>query len=125
MHYIDLHVHSRYSILDALPSPEAIAIRTAELGRTAVALTDHGVMYGIIDFYHACEKSGVKPILGCELYVAPISIQDKSPSDRYDHLVALAETNEGFKNLQNLCSEGFTSGGMYYGKPRVDDELLK
>ena len=123
--FVHLHSHSCYSILDANNRVDDYVKQVKENGQTACALTDHGVMYGMISFYHACEKYGVKPILGCEVYVAPKSRFDKDPKHRYNHLVLLAENSEGFNNLQKICSQGFIDAdAMYYGKPRVDDEVL-
>lgn len=123
--FVHLHSHSCYSILDANNRVDDYVKQVKENGQTACALTDHGVMYGMISFYHACEKYSVKPILGCEVYVAPKSRFDKDPKHRYNHLVLLAENNEGFNNLQKICSQGFIDAdAMYYGKPRVDDEVL-
>jgi len=123
--FIHLHNHTKFSILDALCQPKALIARAKELGQDAIAITDHGVVYGWIEFYKECMEQGVKPILGCELYVAPKTVEDKDKNERYHHLVALAENNEGMKNLQKLCSAGFMDGGVYYGKPRVDDNLLE
>lgn len=120
-----LHSHTEYSILDANEKVKDYVSRVKELGMTAAAITDHGVMYGTIAFDHACHKAGIKPIFGCEFYVAPKNVADKDAHDRYDHLVCLAENEEGFKNLSTLCTMGFTGGGMYYGKPRIDDSMLK
>ena len=123
--FVHLHNHTKFSILDALCNIKPMVKRAKELGQNALAITDHGVVYGWIEFYKECLDAGIKPILGCELYVAPINIMLKDPHNKYNHMVALAKDNEGMKNLQKLCSEAFTAGGMYYGKPRVDDEMLK
>lgn len=122
--FVHLHVHSEYSLLDGACRIEEIPKTVGELGQKAVALTDHGVMYGAVSFYKACCEQGVKPIIGCEVYVAPRSMKDKEhgiDSDYY-HLVLLAKNNEGYKNLIYLVSKAYTEG--FYFKPRVDDELL-
>jgi DNA polymerase-3 subunit alpha len=123
--FVHLHVHSEYSLLDGACRIKDLVPACKELGMDAIALTDHGVMYGTIDFYEECKKHGVKPIIGCEVYTARRSRFDKegkNDSD-YGHLVLLAENNEGYKNLIKLISVAFTEG--YYYKPRVDMELLK
>jgi len=122
--FVHLHSHSIYSILDSCNKIKNYVKKVKSLGMDACALTDHGVMYGIIEFYKTCKKESIKPILGCEVYVAPKSRLDKDMHDRYHHLVLLAENDKGFYNLQKLCSQGFIDG-LYYGKPRVDMELLK
>ncbi|MCL2015779.1 MAG: DNA polymerase III subunit alpha, partial [Defluviitaleaceae bacterium] len=123
--FTHLHVHSEYSLLDGLCKISELAERTRQLGMTSIALTDHGVMYGVIDFYKAAQKHGVKPILGCEVYVAVGSRFEKRLHEgkAYYHLVLLAENNEGYNNLIKLVSLGFTEG--FYYKPRVDIELLQ
>ena len=126
MAFTHLHVHTAYSLLDGACRTGELAKRAKELGFTSLAITDHGVMYGVIEFYEACLKEGVKPILGCEVYVAPGSRFDKKSGEseaRYYHLVLLAENNEGYENLIKIVSRAFTEG--YYYKPRVDLELLK
>ncbi len=126
MSFTHLHVHTQYSLLDGSSKIKELVNRVKELGMDSVAITDHGVMYGIIEFYKAAKEVGVKPILGCEVYVAPHSRFDKELSpgdDKYYHLVLLAETNEGYANLIKIVSRGFTEG--YYYKPRVDLELLE
>lgn len=122
--FVHLHVHSEYSLLDGACKVEELAQRTAELGMDAVAITDHGVMYGVIDFYKACRAAGVKPIIGCEVYVAPRRRFDREPKvdDENWHLVLLAEDEEGYKNLVRLVSLASVEG--FYYKPRVDKELL-
>ena len=125
MNFTHLHVHTEYSLLDGSSKIKEITKRAAELGMDSLAITDHGVMYGVIDFYKAAKEAGIKPILGCEVYVAPGSRFDKeagSGEDKYNHLVLLAETNEGYKNLMKIVSRGFTEG--FYYKPRVDKEVL-
>src|SRR3989344_8874154 len=121
--FVHLHTHSTYSLLEALPSTEEIVLRAKELGHNAVGLADKGYVYGLIEFYKAAKEEGVKPILGCEVYIAPRSRHDKEKADtkRYP-LTLLAETNEGYQNLLELVSAAALEG-MYY-KPRVDDELL-
>jgi len=123
--FVHLHVHSHYSLLDGLGKVPDILIRAEELGMKSVALTDHGVMYGIIEFYKAAKKAGIKPILGCEVYVAPRTMADKTPkidSSPY-HLVLLAKNTEGYLNLIELVTQGHLEG--YYYKPRIDKNLLK
>ncbi len=123
--FVHLHLHTEYSLLDGACRIKPLIAKVKELGQTAVAITDHGVMYGIIDFYREAKKAGIKPIIGCEVYVAPRSRFDKDYE--YDskpyHLVLLAENNEGYENLIYLVSKAFTDG--FYNKPRVDIELLK
>ena len=123
--FVHLHVHSEFSLLDGAIRIKDLPVRVKELGMSAIALTDHGVMYGAIDFYKACKKEGIKPIIGCEVYVAPRSRFDKEPNidNKYNHLILLAKNNDGYKNLSKLVSIGFTEG--YYYKPRVDLETLE
>lgn len=123
--FVHLHVHSEYSLLDGANRIKDLPVRAKELGMNAIALTDHGVMYGVIDFYKECKKNGIKPIIGCEVYVAPRSRFDKEPGidNTYNHLILLAKNNEGYKNLVQLVSLGFTEG--YYYKPRIDLDILK
>ena len=125
MAFTHLHVHTEYSLLDGSNKIKEYVKRVKELGMDSAAITDHGVMYGVIDFYKACKAEGIKPILGCEIYVAPNSRFDKELTggeDRYYHLVLLAENNTGYDNLMKIVSRGFTEG--YYYKPRVDMEIL-
>ncbi|MGN0274447.1 MAG: DNA polymerase III subunit alpha [Chordicoccus sp.] len=125
MAFVHLHVHTEYSLLDGSNKIKEYVARVKELGMTAAAITDHGVMYGCMDFYKECLAQGIKPILGCEVYVSPGSRFDKDPGttdDRYYHLVLLAETTEGYYNLCKIVSAGFTEG--FYYKPRVDREIL-
>ena len=125
MNFTHLHVHTEYSLLDGSSKIGEITKRAKELGMDSLAITDHGVMYGVIDFYKAAKKAGIKPILGCEVYVAPGSRFEKTPGeseDRYYHLVLLAENNTGYQNLMKIVSRGFTEG--FYYKPRVDYEVL-
>ena len=123
--FVHLHVHSEYSLLDGANRIKDLPKRAKELGMDAIAITDHGVMYGAIDFYKACKAEGVKPIIGCEVYVAPRSRFDKEPNidNKYNHLILLAKNNQGYKNLSKLVSIGFTEG--YYYKPRIDLEVLE
>ncbi len=125
--FVHLHLHTAYSLLDGMIRTKELAARTAELGMPAVAMTDHGNLYGTIDFYQACKKAGVKPILGCEIYLSPGSAEDKKKilnRKSATHLTLLAETNEGWENLSKLISIGHLDG-MYNGKPRVDRDLLR
>ena len=126
MGFTHLHVHTQYSLLDgASKIPELIA-RTKELGMDSIAITDHGVMYGVIDFYKEAKAQGVKPIIGCEVYVAPGSRFDREVDrgeNRYYHLILLAENDIGYHNLMKIVSRGFTEG--YYYKPRIDREVLQ
>ena len=125
MRFAHLHVHTEYSLLDGSNKIKECIARVKELGMDSVAITDHGVMYGVIDFYRAAKAAGIRPILGCEVYVAPNSRFDKELTggdDRYYHLVLLAENNTGYANLMKIVSKGFTEG--YYYKPRVDMEIL-
>ncbi len=125
MAFVHLHVHTEYSLLDGSNKIKEYVARVKELGMNSAAITDHGVMYGVIDFYRAAKEAGIKPILGCEVYVAPNSRFDKEISggeERYYHLVLLAENNTGYDNLVKIVSKGFTEG--YYYKPRVDMEVL-
>lgn len=125
MAFAHLHVHTEYSLLDGSNKIKEYVKRVKELGMNSAAITDHGVMYGVIDFYKACKAEGIKPILGCEIYVAPNSRFDKELTggeDRYYHLVLLAENDTGYANLMKIVSRGFTEG--YYYKPRVDMEIL-
>ena len=127
MSFAHLHVHTEYSLLDGSNKIKECVARVKELGMNSVAITDHGVMYGVIDFYRAAKAAGIKPVLGCEVYVAPGSRFDKeavgSGDDRYYHLVLLAENDIGYHNLMKIVSRGFTEG--YYYKPRVDIEVLQ
>ena len=126
MPFAHLHVHTEYSLLDGSNKIKEYVKRIKELGMTAGAITDHGVMFGVIDFYKEAKKAGINPVLGCEVYVAPNSRFDREMShgeDRYYHLVLLAENNQGYQNLMKIVSKGFVEG--YYYKPRVDMELLE
>ncbi len=126
MAFTHLHVHTEYSLLDGSNKIKEYVKRVKELGMDSAAVTDHGVMYGVIDFYRACKEEGINPILGCEVYVAPNSRFDREISggdDRYYHLVLLAENNKGYENLMKIVSRGHTEG--YYYRPRVDMEVLR
>ena len=125
--FVHLHIHSEFSLLDGANRIKDIPKRAKELGMDSIAITDHGVMYGAIDFYKACKSEGIKPIIGCEVYVAPRGRTrfDKEPGidNRYNHLILLAKSMQGYKNLSKLVSLGFTEG--YYYKPRIDYEILE
>ena len=125
MSFVHLHVHSEYSLLDGACRIDRLVSAAKKLGQNALGITDHGVMYGVIDFYRACKKQGIKPVVGCEVYVAPRSRFDKSFDfdKEYYHLVLLCENNKGYENLIKLVSKGFVDG--FYNKPRVDIELLE
>ena len=122
--YTHLHVHTEYSLLDGSAKIKELLAKTKELGMDALAITDHGVMYGAIDFYKEAKNIGVKPIIGCEVYVSPRTRFDKEKQDlRYNHLVLLAKNNEGYQNLIKMVSQGFIEG--FYRKPRIDLDLLR
>ena len=123
--FVHLHVHSEFSLLDGANRIKDLPVRAKELGMKAMAITDHGVMFGVIDFYKACLANGIKPIIGCEVYVAPRKRTDKDPNldAKYNHLILLAKDNDGYKNLTKLVSLGFTEG--FYYKPRIDKEVLE
>ena len=126
MSFAHLHVHTEFSLLDGSNKIKEYVSRVKELGMNSAAITDHGVMYGVVDFYREAKKQGINPILGCEVYVAPNSRFDREITggdDRYYHLVLLAENDEGYANLTKIVSKGFVEG--YYYKPRVDKELLR
>ena len=126
MNFSHLHVHTEYSLLDGSNKIKEYVARVKELGMNSAAITDHGVMFGVIDFYRAAKEAGINPILGCEVYVAPGSRFDKETQtgeNRYYHLVLLAENNQGYSNLMKIVSAGFVEG--YYYKPRVDMEVLE
>ena len=126
MNFTHLHVHTEYSLLDGSNKIKEYVARVKELGMDSAAITDHGVMYGVIDFYREAKAAGINPILGCEVYVAPNSRFDRevgSDEDRYYHLVLLAENNQGYANLMKIVSLGFVEG--FYYRPRVDKELLR
>ena len=126
MSFVHLHTHTEYSLLDGSNKIKEYVKRVKELGMTAAAITDHGVMYGVVDFYRAAKDAGINPVLGCEVYVAPNSRFDRELTggeDRYYHLVLLAENDKGYHNLMKIVSRGFTDG--FYYKPRVDKETLR
>ena len=127
MNFAHLHVHTEYSLLDGSNKIKEYVQRVKELGMNSAAITDHGVMFGCIDFYRAAKDAGINPVMGCEVYVAPGSRFDKEAAgqndERYYHLVLLAETNQGYDNLMKIVSAGFVEG--YYYKPRVDLEVLE
>ena len=123
--FVHLHIHSEFSLLDGANRIKDIPVRAKELGMDAIAITDHGAMFGVIDFYKACKANGIKPIIGCEVYVAPRSRKDKDPNldSRYNHLILLAKDKQGYQNLSKMVSLSYTEG--YYYKPRIDKELLE
>ena len=123
--FVHLHTHTEYSLLDGASRIGDVIARAKELGMKSLAITDHGAMYGVVDFYKEAQKQGIKPIIGCEVYVAPRTRFDKTYEydSKYSHLILLAENNIGYKNLIKIVSAGFTDG--FYYKPRVDFELLK
>ena len=123
--FVHLHVHSHYSLLDGAGKIDALVNRAKSLGMTALALTDHGNMYGILEFYQRCRDAGIKPILGFEAYIAPKSRTDRStpPRESFYHLTLLAMNKEGFYNLLYLTSQAFIDG--FYYRPRIDKELLR
>ena len=125
MAFVHLHVHTEYSLLDGACRIKKLVERVKELGQTSVAITDHGVMYGVIDFYKACKAAGIKPILGCEVYVAPRTMKDRihGVDNENRHLVLLCENETGYRNLSYMVSQGFTQG--FYVKPRIDMDLLR
>lgn len=123
--FVHLHLHSEYSLLDGACRINEIAEKAKEYGMSAVAITDHGNMYGVVDFFKACKKNGVKPIIGCEIYVAPGSRfnKDKITDSDYSHLVLLCKNETGYRNLIQIVSKAYTEG--FYSKPRADIELLR
>ncbi len=123
--FVHLHVHSEYSLLDGMSRIKDLPVRAKELGMKAIALTDHGVMYGAVDFYKECKKNDIKPIIGCEVYVAPRSRFEKEAGrdSGYNHLILLAKNKEGYQNLSKLVSLSFVEG--FYYKPRIDLEILE
>ena len=126
MAFTHLHVHTEYSLLDGSCKIKELVAKAKELGMDSMAITDHGVMYGVIDFYRAAREVGIKPIIGCEIYVAPNSRFDREQTggeDRYYHLVLLAENDTGYHNLMKIVSKGFVDG--FYYRPRVDKEVLR
>src|SRR5205807_3574858 len=130
MSFVHLHLHTEYSLLDGASRPDALAKRVAQLGMPACAITDHGNMFGAVEFYNAMKKEQVKPIIGCEMYVAYGSRFDKAgvedgqaDAGANNHLIVLAANNQGYKNLVKLVSAGYTEG--FYYKPRIDKDLLR
>ena len=125
MAFTHLHVHTEYSLLDGLSRIKDLPGYAASLGMNSLAITDHGAMFGIIDFYKACKKEDIKQIIGCEVYTAARTMKDKEPDkDRYSgHLILLAENQTGYKNLVKIVSAGYVDG--FYFKPRVDKNLLR
>ena len=124
MAFTHLHLHTEYSLLDGATRIDKLAERLKELGMDSCAITDHGNMYGAVEFYRVMKKNGIKPIIGCEIYVAPEGRTNRDVKGHgYNHLVILAENNEGLKNLNKIVSQGWIDG--YYYKPRVDYEVLR
>ena len=125
MAFTHLHVHTEYSLLDGAARIDKVVARAKELGMNSLAITDHGVMFGVVDFYKECKKQGIKPIIGCEVYTAKRTRFDKDPEKdkRQGHLILLAENAVGYRNLVKIVSRGYTEG-LYY-KPRVDKDLLR
>ena len=125
MRFVHLHTHTHYSLLDGLSRIDELVAKAKEMEMEALAITDHGVMYGAIEFYKKAKKAGIKPIIGCELYIAENSMHDKRAGidDKRYHLIVLAENETGYKNLIKLVSAAHLEG--FYYKPRVDKELLK
>ena len=123
--FVHLHVHTEYSLLDGACKIKELVKLAASLGQKAIAITDHGVMYGVIDFYKACNAAGIKPVIGCEVYTAPGSRFEKQRRADYDyaHLLLLAKNNTGYQNLSKLVTYSYIEG--FYIKPRVDEELLR
>ena len=123
--FVHLHVHSEFSLLDGANRIKDIPVIAKELGMDSIAITDHGAMFGVIDFYKACKANGIKPIIGCEVYVAPRTRHDKDPNldSKYNHLILLAKNMDGYKNLSKLVSLSYTEG--FYYKPRIDKEILE
>lgn len=121
--FVHLHVHSEYSLLDGACRINELAKYAASLGQNALAVTDHGNLFAAINFYNSCIEVGIKPVIGCEVYIAEGSRFDKTPSNKANHLILLCKNNEGYKNLSKLVSRGYTEG--FYHKPRIDMELLK
>ncbi|MBR6444072.1 MAG: PHP domain-containing protein, partial [Firmicutes bacterium] len=125
MAFTHLHVHTEYSLLDGASRIKDVVARAKELGMDSLAITDHGVMFGVIDFYRECKAQGIKPVIGCEVYTVARTLDDKDPEkDKYQgHLILLAENNTGYKNLMKIVSLGFTRG--FYYKPRIDRNVLR
>ena len=124
MRFAHLHVHTEYSLLDGSSKINEIVKQAKDLGMESLAITDHGAMYGVVDFYKECLNQGIHPVIGCEVYVAKGSrLQKEGRGGDYNHLVLLAETQDGYQNLIKMVSKGFTEG--FYYKPRIDWELLE
>ena len=123
--FVHLHVHTQYSLLDGAIRIDALLKRVADFGMDSVAITDHGTMFGVVEFYEKAKKAGIKPVIGCEYYVAPRSISDKTPIDHkgLSHLVLLAKNQEGYQNLCRLATIAQLKG--FYHKPRIDREIIK
>lgn len=121
--FVHLHLHTQYSLLDGACMIDRLLDRLEEMGQGACAITDHGVMYGVVEFYQKCLARGIHPVIGCEVYVCP-DMEDKSQAGKeYSHLILLCENQQGYRNLCKLVSEGFVRG--FYYKPRVDYALLR
>ena len=125
MAFTHLHVHTEYSLLDGAGKIKDLVSRAKELGMDSLAITDHGVMYGVVDFWKECKKQGIHPVIGCEVYTAARTMEDRDPNKdkQHGHLILLAENNEGYKNLIKIVSMGFTKG--FYYKPRIDRNVLR
>ena len=123
--FVHLHLHTEYSLLDGAAKISEIADKAISDGQTAVAITDHGVLYGAVEFYDAMKKRGIKPIIGCEVYVAPRSrlLKEGKADSSGNHLILLCKNEQGYKNLCYMVSESFVNG--FYMKPRIDMELLR
>ena len=123
--FTHLHLHTEFSLLDGACRIEQLVLRAKELGMQSLAITDHGNMYGAVDFYKACKAEGIKPIIGCEVYVAPRTRfdRDKVLDKEYNHLILLCKNEEGYKNLIKMVSKAYTEG--FYFKPRIDHDLLE
>ena len=123
--FVHLHLHTEYSLLDGACRIQEVVAQAKALGQSAIAITDHGVMYGVVEFYKACRNEGIKPIIGCEIYMAPHGRMDKQYDldGKYSHLILLVKNKVGYHNLMKIVSKGFTEG--FYFKPRADFELLE
>jgi len=123
MSFAHLHLHTEYSLLDGANRISPLVKRLSQLGFTHAAITDHGVMYGAVEFYNACKKEGITPVIGCEVYICQNRFDKQGAAREYSHLILLCENNTGYRNLMKLVSAGFTEG--FYYKPRIDYELLR
>ena len=123
MSFAHLHLHTEYSLLDGACRIRHLVKRLKEMQMTACAITDHGVLYGAIDFYTACKDQGIHPVIGCEVYICPDMLEKRSLTKEYSHLILLCENQTGYQNLMKLVSAGFTDG--FYYKPRIDYALLE